>query len=336
MRYYLNRACKNVLMISSLMISIILYSAPPLPGQDIRYYTQFIGWGICKDVPEEVIILRKFFRENHCYYFTLSPRSLYTDIVKAENIKVVSGSWKTLRTRFAETPYVRALQQAERFSYNLQDAGFTRFDSSHKGIELTVDLCPSQRSMDRIVFTDLIKEIGGIEKPVPLGVSITGLWITKHPDDLNWLDSLVKSGLLSITWINHSYNHFVRKNVPLKNNFLLAQGTDINSEVINTEIALLQKGITPSLFFRFPGLISDHEIFDRILNLGLIPIGSDAWLAKGQWPDTGSVVLIHANGNEPVGVHDFINLLKAKRPEVLANRWELYDLRESLVNEESK
>jgi hypothetical protein len=98
----------------------------------------------------------------------------------------------------------------------------------------------------------------------------------------------------------------------------------------------MQKGITPSVFFRFPGLVSDHEIFEQILNLGLIPIGSDSWLAKGQWPDTGSVVLIHANGNEPVGVHNFIYLLKIKHAEALANRWELYDLRESLVNEESK
>jgi len=336
MRYYLNPACRNILMISSLMLSVVLYPAPPLLSQNLTNYVPFIGWGICNNKSEEVIILRKFFRENQCYYFTLSPWSLNTEIVKADNIKVVSGYWKTIRSRYAATPYVRALKQAEMVSNNLQDAGFTRFDSSRKGIELTVDLCPSQRPLNRIVFTELIKEMGGVEKPVPLGVSITGLWITKHPDDLNWLDSLVKSGLLSITWINHSYNHFVRKNVPLKQNFLLAQGTDINSEVINTEIALLQKGITPSLFFRFPGLISDHEIYDHILNLGLIPIGSDAWLAKGQWPDTGSVVLIHANGNEPVGVHDFINLLKAKRPEVLANRWELYDLRESLVNEESK
>ena len=323
-------------MISSLMLSVVLYPAPPLLSQNLTNYVPFIGWGICNDKSEEVIILRKFFRENQCYYFTLSPWSLNTEIVKADNIKVVSGYWKTIRSRYAATPYVRALKQAEMVSNNLQDAGFTRFDSSRKGIELTVDLCPSQRPLNRIVFTELIKEMGGVEKPVPLGVSITGLWITKHPDDLRWLDGLVKSGMLSITWINHSYNHYVRKNVPLKKNFLLAPGTDINSEVLNTEIALLQKGITPSLFFRFPGLVSDHEIFEQILNLGLIPIGSDAWLAKGQWPDTGSVVLIHANGNEQVGVHDFINLLKTKRAEVLTYRWELYDLRESLVNEESK
>jgi hypothetical protein len=119
-------------------------------------------------------------------------------------------------------------------------------------------------------------------------------------------------------------------------NFMLAKGTDINAEVLKTEILLLQNKIIPSIFFRFPGLVSDQYIFNEILNLGLIPVGSDAWLAKGQWPDKGSIVLIHANGNEPLGVRDFIDLLRNKRAEVLSKRWELFDLRESLVEFEKK
>jgi hypothetical protein len=112
---------------------------------------------------------------------------------------------------------------------------------------------------------------------------------------------------------------------------MLAPGTNIDSEVLNNEILLLTKNIVPSLFFRFPGLISDQLVYERIIELGLIPVGSDAWLAKGQKPGNGSIVLIHANGNEPVGVRDFIALLKSKQKDVLARRWELYDLRESLL-----
>jgi len=78
--------------------------------------------------------------------------------------------------------------------------------------------------------------------------------------------------------------------------------------------------IVPSVFFRFPGLVSDREIYRKILNLGLIPVGSDAWLAKRQQPSYGSIVLIHANGNEPLGVRDFIDLLKNKRADVLSKR----------------
>jgi len=35
----------------------------------------------------------------------------------------------------------------------------------------------------------------------------------------------------------------------------------------------------------------------------MIPIGSDAWLAKNQWPKEGSIVLVHANGHELIGIN---------------------------------
>ena len=99
---------------------------------------------------------------------------------------------------------------------------------------------------------------------------------------------------------------------------------------------MLERKLLPSVFFRFPGLVSDQAIFDKILALGLIPVGTDAWLAKGQWPTEGSIVLIHANGNEPLGVKDFIKLLKTEQSSVLSKHWELFDLRNSLIEDESK
>ena len=158
--------------------------------------------------------------------------------------------------------------------------------------------------------------------------------MNNHTRDLKWLDSLQKVGDLNITWINHTFNHFTSKNVPLKENFILEPGTDINSEVLNLEIALLERNMVPSVFFRFPGLVSDKEILDKIVDFGLIPVVSDAWLAKGQWPKNGSIVLIHANGNEPIGVHDFIELLTKERDSALSRHWELFDLRESVVADE--
>lgn len=314
----------------------LLLSTYTLSGQRISDYISFTGWGICRGNGKEVIIIRKFIKENHCWYLTVSPQLLTTEIINSDSISISESSWENLSSHYSMTPYICALKKAEMLGDTLQDAGFTRFMSSQNGIDLTVDLCPSQRSLDRNVFNDLIREMGRVEKPVPLAVSITGRWINRHPADLKWLDSLALAGDLSIIWINHSYNHYTVNNVPLKKNFMLTPGTDINSEVLRTEIALLQNNIEPSIFFRFPGLVSDQNIYKRILGLGLIPIGSDAWLAKGQWPKNGSIVLIHANGNEPLGVQDFINLLKNKRTEVLSKRWELYDLRESLVNYETR
>ncbi len=318
------------------ILILVTLSVTNVSGQNISDYMTFTGWGVCKNNSKEIIILRKFFRNGTNNYFTVSPQSLRTKVFPSDSISVNQVSWETIKSRYYTTPYMRALNQAELYSDTLQDAGFTRFLPSQKGIDITIDLCPSQHPLDRIVFTDMINEIGLVEKPVPVAVCVTGRWINRHPGDLKWLDSLCRVDELSIVWINHSYNHFTYKNVPLKKNFMLAPGTDINSEVLETEVALLQKNIVPSIFFRFPGLVSDLEIYNKILNLGLIPLGSDAWLAKGQFPGDGSIVLIHANGNESVGVRDFIDLLKNKRLEVLSKRWEFFDLRESLIDQLSK
>jgi len=77
-------------------------------------------------------------------------------------------------------------------------------------------------------------------------------------------------------------------------------------------------------------LISNKRLVDTISSYGLITIGSDAWLAKGQIPHQGSIVLIHGNGNEPYGVHKFLELLKSEQKEIHNNSWKLYGLGSSL------
>ena len=65
---------------------------------------------------------------------------------------------------------------------------------------------------------------------------------------------------------------------------------------------MLSAGLEPSVFFRFPGLVSRPDVFEKVVALGLVPLGSDAWLAKSRQPPAeGSIVLVHANGNEPLG-----------------------------------
>lgn len=150
------------------------------------------------------------------------------------------------------------------------------------------------------------------------------------------MKNLEKIGSIKITWINHTYNHHFNPKAALKNNFLLASGTDINFEILGTEMALLEKGLELSAFFRFPGLVSDRQLVERITNYGLIPIGSDAWLAKGQVAHNGSIVLIHGNGNEPIGIKDFIMLLKKEKSAIINKQWLLYDLRENLKDEFDK
>jgi len=198
------------------------------------------------------------------------------------------------------------------------------------GITLTADLCPSHRPLDRRIFADIINGFKRVESPVPIALSVSGLWMKHHQQDIAWLKQLQANHEIYITWVNHSYNHRVSKTSPLKTNFLLEPGTDINYEVLETEKAMLANGLLPSVFFRFPGLVSDQQLVYKITGFGLIPIGTDAWLAKGQQPQAGSIVLIHGNGNEPVGVNDFIKLLRSKASSIANKQWLLYDLRETV------
>jgi hypothetical protein len=84
---------------------------------------------------EEIIILRKFLKDGHYYYFTLSPKSLNTKILPADSTSINELSWQAVKSRYSSTPYVQALMLAELHSDALQDGGFTRFLPSQKGID---------------------------------------------------------------------------------------------------------------------------------------------------------------------------------------------------------
>ena len=281
----------------------------------------------------EYLVLRKMERAGRLTFLGVDPGTLNVKLLDVPATKVVAMNWRQVLVSFKGTPYIQAIQAALSQSLALQDAGIVHgFPSAH-GVTLTVDLCPSHKPLDRIIFTTLISEFKNIEKPVPIALSLTGRFMLTHVDDLNWLKGLVKSGDISITWINHTYNHHFNPKVPLRDNFLLEPGTDLNFEILGTEIAMLQNGLLPSVFFRFPGLVSDQSIVNKVLSYGIIPVGSDAWLAKGQAPNSGSIVLIHGNGNEPVGVNDFIKLLKVEKTAVMGKEWLMYDLRESVEDE---
>lgn len=156
-----------------------------------------------------------------------------------------------------------------------------------------------------------------------------------HSADLDWLKTEEQQGALRITWVNHSFHHRVSNHLPLRENFLLEPGTDLESEILDTERLMLANGILPSAFFRFPGLVSNAGAFLRVVDLGLIPIGSDAWLAKGQWPREGSIILVHGNGNEPMGIEKFRELVKTRQSEIEGHRWLLLDLREEMGEQEA-
>ncbi|NTD96835.1 polysaccharide deacetylase [Agrobacterium tumefaciens] len=302
-------------------------------GQNFDQINQYkANFSIAIKGTEKLIAIRSFVNNNQKYLLLVNPETLDTKVDLTGNYNTSSLKWPKVMSTFENSPYVKSLQSAAAKDLQLQNAGIDHAIPQEKGIALTIDLCPSHKNLDRIIFQSVFDEFKKIEQPAPVAISVSGKWMLKHQDDLNWLKGLAQKKELNITWVNHSYDHEVN-NLPLTENFLLAPGTNLDVEVLENEKLMLKNGLTPSVFFRFPGLVSNQSIVDKIEAYGLIPIGSDAWLAKGQKPNAGSIVLIHGNGNEEIGVKDFIQLLKNKQVDVKNKQWLLFDLRQGLEKE---
>ena len=319
------------LLLFFLLIGSVITAGAQANYLKITNYKVYYGWAMHH--PQDWMIIRQFENEGKNYYLLVNPQTLETKIDEPGFYKIKPMTFVEAWIFFKKTPYIKALDKAEKQSAKIQDAGIDEGMPKETGINLTADLCPSHRPLDRGIFTEIFKEFEKVERPVPVALSITGIWMYQHPQDLEWLKKMQANHEIYITWINHSYNHRVSAKLPLKENFLLQPGTDINYEVLENEKAMLKNGLLPSVFFRFPGLVSNQELVHKITGFGLVPIGSDAWLAKGQQWQPGSIVLIHANGNEPLGVKDFIKLLKSKTQSIAKKQWLLYDLRESVDKE---
>jgi hypothetical protein len=173
------------------------------------------------------------------------------------------------------------------------------------GSFVTGDLCPSHRPLDRA----FLEKLEGVESPVPVALSISGLWLIRHQADFQWLRDQERAGALKITWVDHSYHHQFVPGRPLADNFLLMPGVDMRAEMLDTERLLIANGETPSVFFRFPGLISNAALMQVMRDNHLIVLGADAWLAKTPRAGPGGIILLHLNGNEPAGLEIFSTLL---------------------------
>ncbi len=316
-----------VLLLSICTLPEILYSQ----FSQIENYQKYIAVGQYHG--KDVAVIRKYTSQNNPFFIAIGFDDIKSYIIPASEISIQVKNWNEMLSLYKTTPYIRAIQAAGSQSMPLHDAGIQHVNTKGAGILLTVDLCPSLKSMDRIIFTSIIEEFRKFQEPQPIGLAITGKFLKYHSQDIDWIKELIKSGAVDIVWINHTFNHNYHPNLPLINNFLLEPSTHLDSEILLLEKSLLEKELMISAFFRFPGLVSDRKLVEQVSNYGLITLGSDAWLAKGQTVKNGDIVLIHGNGNEPVGVKNFLALLKKEKINIDKKQWLLYDLREDIGQE---
>ena len=223
---------------------------------------------------------------------TVDPQTLATKLELA-------GCWTCAETTDAaqkDTRFLRSLAPAA--NALAPGAVSTRAGLAHgagAGVYVTGDLCPSRKPLDRGFLETLARQ--GPHTPVALSVS--GTWITRHGADFEW--------------VGHSWRHPWLPRLPYAQNFLLRPGVDLDREIFDTERLLIARGETPSVFFRFPGLVADGALLDKLRAKHLIALGADSWLVLSPPPRPGSIVLVHPNGNEPGGLRLFSRMMDQGR-----------------------
>ncbi|MGE4169199.1 MAG: polysaccharide deacetylase [Candidatus Margulisiibacteriota bacterium] len=234
---------------------------------------------------------------------TLTPKLLpKTEVIPTQNA-------------FSNLPFQTQLRTDTTPPIRLANHGVIHQPSS--AFFLTLDLCPSAKPLEKAALERLMSLA---PNPVPIGIAISGKWLLHHETDLQWLQEQVAHHRLDITWINHSFSHPYDAQAPLDHTFLLTPGLSVDAEILDTETLLLDRGLVFSPYFRFPGLIANEACMAKLADLHLIPLGSDAWLAKGEIPKPGSIILIHGNGNEPAGIARFLAFLDEHQQDIQTHK----------------
>ncbi|MBU3714717.1 MAG: hypothetical protein FGM46_07185, partial [Ferruginibacter sp.] len=214
----------------------------------------------------DCITLRDFTdnKSNIDYCLVLDINSLKTNIYLKSELKL--GEIDSLS--FKNSNYYKLAQKIIVQNYNSSGIDST----VNHGYSLTLDLCPSTKKFDQDFFDFLFNH-----QVAPFYVCVSGKWMEKHYDDLKYIIKKNKND--DIVWVNHSYSHYYDPSKKVDNNFMLNENTDFDVEVLNNEKLMIENGIVPSSFFRFPGLISDKKLCQKVISYGLIPLSSKAWLA---------------------------------------------------------
>lgn len=271
------------------------YSQSYHPKSITSYQSQLF---VCEDESHQKIIsLRQFTQNNLNFSLVIDPSTL-TPIVKSQSCLSSCELLNDLE-KIKNTKYGNALLSATSSPFPLGNDGVIKASYPTPSIFLTMDLCPSKNGLELNFIKKWVEDNRSTRK---IAIAITGLWMKHHTEEFNWLRQEQRSSNLEITWVNHSHSHPYVKGIPDSNNFLLTSSVSMKNETLLTELTLLESGETPSIFFRFPGLISNEEKINFLKESGLIPLGAEAWVGKGQKIKPGSVILIHGNGNEPKGI----------------------------------
>ena len=276
-------------------------ATPPVPAslasaESVADYAPTLK--LCRKDGETRVAIRSMTLRGDAALLLADPGTLATKLERAACWTCAETSDEAL----ADVRLIRAVERAARapdvaHRGFLSNAGLKHGEGG--GVYFTGDLCPSRKPLEREFLASLEAE------RTPVALSISGLWLKHHFADFTWLMGEAARGALAITWTNHTYSHPYKKGAPEAETFLLTPGVDPAFEIEETERLLIANGGVPSVFFRFPGLVSSSPLMKAVAAHHLVTLGADAWLALGATARDGSIILVHPNGNEPNGLKIF-------------------------------
>lgn len=292
------------------LLFVVLLSVANLFG--IENYEVFVR-SFTQD-HELYITLRRFVKEEKTYYLIANTNTLKTSVKPLE-----SPNLSALNNHFWNTPYGKLLLAA---TQKEKEGGIGKASIlKPKTLFLTMDMCPSKKVGYEEDFIETLTALNG---KTSIAIAMSSAWIYTHEKAFA---KIANNPLLDITWVNHSHTHFYDSTLANKHNFMLHPDTDVAKEILGLEQTLIERGALPSIFFRFPGLISDKSLMRTLRETYfLVPIGSHTWIAKHEPIREGSIVLIHGNKNEHYG----IELLEKKLPS-LVQTYRFKPLREAFI-----
>jgi hypothetical protein len=260
-----------------------------------------------------VLAIRRLLRDGVDSYLVVDDASFEFAVVEAASFDAASRAADA--DEATSFDYLAALAQT-------REAVVCQLGSSQQPVRftLTVDMCQSSRAWELGLFEWLVELSDATGQAVSVGIALTGLWSIHHPSEFRQLLDWQAAGKLDISWVNHSYRHQLSKDAQGHYHFLTAPSVDLRSAVLDLEVLLVEQGETPSPLFRFPGLTHDARTLGELNDLDLFPLDANGWLAKGEPLEHRSVVLLHGNGNEHVGIEMFFDWADANRPALLSGQ----------------
>lgn len=272
-----------------------------LPLLSIEAYQPFIKQYLHEN--ERYLVSRTFLKNHERYYLITHTQTFQTTLASLEHSNLLP-----LDNAFYKTPLARALHYAT--SLHVKGGLAHAMSQKDGAIYLTMDLCPSRKRGYEQAFTEYVS---AYQAKTPIAIAVSSGWIKNHEASFEALKNHPK---LSITWVNHTHTHFYDPHLKEHENFMLHSSTDVEKEILGLEQTLIEHGVTPSIFFRFPGLKANASLMKALKErFFLIPLSADAWIAKSEPIKESSFILVHGNKNEPLG----IEMLEKMLPELMKN-----------------